>query len=307
MSTRVQRSMLILPVNNPHFVEKAYLRGADAIVLDLEDAVPPGEKDSARNMVKDAIRLAGRGGADVLVRVNNEPSLLDGDLEAAVQPGLHGIFLPKVETENQVWSVAERISRLEIDRRIEAERVKLSVHIESPRGLLRLQKIVSASPRVESMSLGVDDYCLELGIEPSEEGSELYFPLCSMVTVCKAEGINPMGIVGTVAGYKDTVAFEQAAQRGREIGCTGAFCIHPNQVPLLNRVFAPVPEKLDWARRAVEAFEKGVEVGKAAVSLDGRMVDTPIYKQAKLMMERAAAIDEVEKRKAEALRQVPGQ
>ncbi len=307
MSTRVQRSMLILPVNNPYFVEKAYLRGADAIVLDLEDSVPPREKDSAREAVKDAILLAGRGGADVLVRINNDPEMLDPDLEAAVHQGIHGIFLPKVETGNQVASVAERISKLENERRIESGQVKLSLHIESPRGLLRLQEIAAASPRAESMSLGVDDYCLHLGIEPSEEGSELYFPLSMMVTVCKAEGLNPMGILGTVAGFKDTVGFEQAAQRGRELGCTGAFCIHPNQVPILNRIFSPVPEKMDWARRAVQAFEHGVEQGKAAVSLDGRMIDTPIYKQAKLLMERAAAIEEVEARKADSLRVIQGQ
>jgi citrate lyase subunit beta/citryl-CoA lyase len=258
-------------------------------------------------VVKDAILVAGRGGADVFVRINNDPEMLDPDLEAAVHPGLHGIFLPKVESGHQVTSVAERISKLENERRIESGQVKLSLHIESPRGLLRLQEIVTASPRSESMSLGVDDYCLHLGIEPSEEGSELYFPLSMIVTVCKAEGLNPMGVVGTVAGFKDTVSFEQAAQRGRELGCTGAFCIHPNQVPILNRVFSPVPEKMDWARRAVQAFEQGVEQGKAAISLDGRMVDTPIYKQAKLLMERAAAIEEVEKRKADSLRQMQGQ
>jgi citrate lyase subunit beta/citryl-CoA lyase len=299
--------MLILPVNNPRFVEKAYLRGADAIVLDLEDAVPPGEKESARKLLQEAVRLAGRGGADVFVRVNNEPSLLDADLEAAVHPGLHGIFLPKVETGRQVSSVAERISRLENDRRIESGRVKLSLHIESPRGLLNVREIAAASPRAESMSIGVDDYCLELGIEPSEEGTELNFPLSTMITVCKAEGLNPMGIVGTVAGFKDTVGFEQSAQRGRELGCTGAFCIHPKQVTILNRVFSPVPEKLDWARRAVAAFEAGVKLGKAAVNLDGRMVDTPIYKQAKVLIQRSAAIEEVEHRKAEALKEMQGQ
>ncbi len=307
MSTRVQRSMLILPVNNPLFVEKAYLRGADAIVLDLEDAVPPKEKDPARRLVRDAIVAAGRGGADVFVRINNDPGMLDPDLEASVHAGLHGIFLPKMETGNQVSSVAERISKLENDRRIESGHVKLSLHVESPRGLLRLQEIAVASARAESMSLGVDDYCLSLGIEPSEEGSELYFPLSMMVIMCKAEGINPMGIVGSVANFKDTVGFQQAAERGRELGCTGALCIHPKQVQSLNRVFSPVPEKLDWAHRAVRAFEEGVEQGKAAVSLDGRMVDTPIYKQAKLLMERAAAIEEVERRKAEALREMQGQ
>ncbi len=193
MSTRVQRSMLILPVNNPLFVEKAYLRGADAIVLDLEDAVPPKEKDPARRLVRDAIVAAGRGGADVFVRINNDPGMLDPDLEASVHAGLHGIFLPKMETGNQVSSVAERISKLENDRRIESGHVKLSLHVESPRGLLRLQEIAVASARAESMSLGVDDYCLSLGIEPSEEGSELYFPLSMMVIMCKAEGINPHG------------------------------------------------------------------------------------------------------------------
>jgi len=299
--------MLILPVNNPHFVEKAYLRGADAIVLDLEDAVPPREKDFARSVVRDAILMAGRGGADVFVRINNDPEMLDPDLEAAVHPGLHGIFLPKVETGNHVTSVAERISKLENERRIESGHVKLSLHIESPRGVLRIQEIVTASPRAESTSLGVDDYCLHLGIEPSEDGTELYFPLSMIVTVCKAEGLNPMGVVGTVAGFKDTVGFEQAAQRGRELGCTGAFCIHPKQVPILNRVFSPVPEKMDWARRAVQAFEQGVEQGKAAISLDGRMVDTPIYKQAKLLIARAAAIEEVEKRKADSLRETQDQ
>ncbi|MFH1115187.1 MAG: CoA ester lyase [Pseudomonadota bacterium] len=307
MSARVQRSMLMLPVNNRHFVEKAYLRGADAIVLDLEDALPPKEKDPARRLLKDAIVAAGRGGADVFVRINNDPGMLDPDLEAAVQPGLHGIFLPKVETGNQVSSVAERISKLENDRRIESGQVKLSLHVESPRGLLRLQEIAVASPRAESMSLGVDDYCLSLGIEPSEEGSELYFPLSMMAIICKAEGLNPMGIVGSVANFNDTVGFEQAAQRGREIGCTGALCIHPKQVHILNRVFSPVPEKLDWARRAVKAFEAGVEQGKAAVSLDGRMVDTPIYKQARLLLERAEAVEEIKNRKEKALREIQDQ
>ena len=102
MDTRLQRSLLILPVNVPRFVEKAYLRGADAIVLDLEDAMPPGRKAEARKLVKQSIELAGRGGADVFVRVNNEPSLLDDDVEASVHPGLHGIFMPKVESQRDV-------------------------------------------------------------------------------------------------------------------------------------------------------------------------------------------------------------
>jgi citrate lyase subunit beta/citryl-CoA lyase len=294
--------MLILPINNPRFVEKAHLRGADAIVLDLEDAVPPSEKDTARRLVKDAIELVGRGGADVMVRVNHEPSLLEADLAASVHRGLHGIFVPKIESADEVRRLEATLSDLESERGIPPGHVKLSLHVETPRGLLNMREIACAGDRAESMSLGVDDYCLQLGIEPSEEGTELLVPLTMMVIVCRAAGLSPLGILGTVAGFKDTDGFEKAAVRGRNLGCSGAYCIHPGQVPILNRVFSPAPVEVDHARRAVEAFELGLKQGKAAVSLDGSMVDTPIYKRAKLILERAAAIEQTERRKAEALR-----
>ncbi len=301
MEPRLQRSLLILPVNVPRFVEKAHLRGADAIVLDLEDAVPPGEKANARKLVKQSIDIAGRGGADVFVRVNNEPSLLDEDVEASVHPGLHGIFMPKVESQKDVLDLAAHIARLEAERGIELGRTKLSLHIESPAALLRMQEIAAASPRIESMSLGMDDYCLSLGVEPSPGGRELFFPVCMLATVCKAAGISAIGILGSVAGFRDPEGFEKAAEAGRQLGCTGAYCIHPDQVAILNRVFSPSATKVEHARRVVEAFEEGLRKGRASVTLDDRMVDTPVYKQAKLALERAEAVAAVERRKADAM------
>src|SRR5262245_66189292 len=111
-----RRSALILPVNIRRFVEKAYERAADAIVLDLEDSVPTQEKASARRLVKDALPLAGRGGAEVLVRVNNDPALLADDIDAAVHPGLDGLSIPKAETAAQIREIVDRIERLERDR-----------------------------------------------------------------------------------------------------------------------------------------------------------------------------------------------
>jgi citrate lyase subunit beta / citryl-CoA lyase len=301
MKVHVQRSLLILPVNVPRFVEKAYTRAADSIMLDLEDSVPRDRKAPARELVKDSIALAGRGGTDVFVRVNNEESLLREDVAASVYPGLHAIFLPKTESGKQVAALDEQIAELELERGIQPGSIKLSLHIETPLGILRLQEIAAAGKRTESMSIGGDDYCLQLGVEASPEGTELFFPFAMMATVCRATGINPMGILGSVAGYRDLDSFRRAAEHGRNLGSTGAFCIHPDQVGILNQVFSPSQHDVDHARRVVEAFEEGLSMGRASVTLEGRMVDTPVYKRAKLVMERAEAVAALEKRKAEAL------
>ncbi len=262
MKKNVQRSMMILPVHVRRFVEKAYLRGADALVLDMEDAVPPAEKQEARKMVKESVKVAGRGGADVLVRVNSEPALLFDDLEASVLPGVHGIFVPKVESAEDVTRVADWIAELEQDRGLEPGEMRLSVHIESPAGLLAAQAIAAASNRIESMSLGMDDYRLELGVEPSEDAIEILYPLAMMVTVCKAQGISPLGILGSVVRVRDLDGFERAAERARHLGCEGAFCVHPDQVAILNRVFCPSPRDVEHARRVVAAFEEGSKSGE---------------------------------------------
>jgi citrate lyase subunit beta/citryl-CoA lyase len=302
MKARIQRSMLILPSNVPRFVEKACLRGADAIVLDLEDSVPPDEKANARQGLKEAIELAGRGGADVLVRVNNDPLLIAEDLIAAIQPGLHAIFLPKAESPEDVLNLEAQISQLELDRGLKPLSIKVSLHIESPKGVLNIQQTVAAGTRIESISLGVDDYCLALGVEPSEEGMELFYPFSVMITVAKAAGVAPLGIMGTVAGFRDLEGFKRLAENGAEMGCEGAYCIHPDQVEILNRAFSHSAEKIALSQRIVTAFEKGMKAGRASINLDGRMVDTPVYRQARLVLDRAEAVAELERRKAEALK-----
>jgi len=297
----IRRSTLILPVNVPRFVEKAHLRGADAVMLDLEDAVPPREKDAARRRIPASIPLVARAGAEVFVRVNHDPAMLAGDLEAAIHPGLDGICFPKTEAAEDVERLDGEIARLERDRGIAPGRTEIALLIESPRGLLNLEAIVVASQRVRTVSLGPEDYCLTLGVEPSADGMELLYGVSKVVTVCKASGISPMGLLGSIAGFQDLAAFERAAARARNLGCEGASCIHPDQVAVLNRVFSPAPEKVEYARAAVEAFEEGLKRGTASVNVAGAMVDTPVYHRAKHILEQAAAIALVEKRKADTL------
>jgi citrate lyase subunit beta / citryl-CoA lyase len=299
---RARRSSLILPVNVPRFVEKAWTRGADAVVLDLEDSVPTAEKASARELVPGSLAIAGRGGAEVLVRVNNDLELLADDIEGAVHPGLDGLSIPKAESAAQIHDIVARIERLERARGLAPGHVRLSLAIETPRGLLAVEEIARASDRIATMSIGVEDYCLELGVEPSADGLELLYPVARLVMVCKAVGVQPTGLVGSIAGFRDLPVFEQAAVRARQLGCEGAGCIHPDQVTVLNRVFTPDPARVDHARRVVEAFEDGVRRGTASVNLDGKMVDVPVYKRAQVVMARARAVEETERRKAEAIR-----
>jgi citrate lyase subunit beta/citryl-CoA lyase len=296
-----RRSALILPVNVPRFVERAHTRGADAIVLDLEDSVPAREKGSARALVRAALPVAGRGGAEVLVRVNNDPALLAADVDAAVHPGLDGLSIPKVESATQVRDIVAQVERLERARGIPAGHVCLSLAVETPRGLLAVEEVARASDRIATMSVGVEDYCLELGVEPSADGLELLYPVARLVTVCKAVGVQPTGLLGSIAGFRDLAAFEAAAVRARQLGCEGAGCIHPDQVTVLNRVFTPAPAAVDHARRVVEAFEEGVRRGTASVDLDGKMVDVPVYRRAQVVLARAGAVEETERRKRDAL------
>ncbi|MDI6754247.1 MAG: CoA ester lyase [Thermodesulfobacteriota bacterium] len=298
---KIRRSTLIFPVNQRKFIEKAHTRGADAISLDLEDSVPPAEKAGARKLVREAISMVGGGGAEVLVRVNNDPELLYEDIDAAVYPGLSGIHFPKAESAAQIHRLNALIEAKERERGMAPGSVSVSAHIETPLGLLHARSIAQECARLESMGVGPEDYCFSLGVEPSEDGMELLYAVSQVVTICKAMKIRAHGLLGSVAGFRDLKGFEGAALRGRKLGTEGAGCIHPDQVPILHKIFSPSPESVQQAHRVIQAFKEGVEKGTASVNLDGKMVDIPVFERARIILERAEAIEAVERRKAEAL------
>jgi citrate lyase subunit beta / citryl-CoA lyase len=298
----VRRSSLIMPVNQPRFVEKAYLRGADAIVLDLEDSVPPGEKARTRPMVKDAIPLAARGGADVFVRINKPAEMLSEDLDAAIHPGLTGIAVPKAESAAELHMLDELVRYWENRRGIPTGTVQFSVSVETAKGVMRAEEIATASPRIASIGAGPEDLALDLGIEATVEGRELLYIKLRMIVVANAAGVQPMGLMGTLADYADLEGLARSAREAYRVGFRGAGLIHPLQVPICNEAYAPSSEQVAWSRRVIEAFEEGVAHGTASVSVDGRMIDIPIAEKARRIFARANAIAAKEARKAEALR-----
>ena len=203
MHSKILRSVLVVPVNVPRFVEKACLRGADAIVLDMEDSVPVDRKKRARNDLADTISVAGRGSTQLMVRINNDPDLIEADIESAVCKRLDALFIPKVESPDQLVKLDNFTREIEAFKGLVPGKVKFSIHVESPLGLLRLEKIVSSTERIESISIGVDDYLAALGVKLTKDASSLFLPMTQLVITAKAYGIIPIGVLGSVAEFRD--------------------------------------------------------------------------------------------------------
>jgi citrate lyase subunit beta/citryl-CoA lyase len=297
----VRRSSLIMPVNVPAFVEKAHLRGADAICLDLEDSIPPREKDRARTLVKAAIPMAARGGADVTVRVNRPWELRREDLDAVIWPGLDGINYPKPETVEELQQTDEEITRLERARGIPAGTIKIGTSIESVAGFFNARALAHATPRLVAISQGSEDFTLDLEIEPTAEGTELYYPKLFMVLLAREAGLYPMGTMRGVANFRDVEGYRQSVASAATVGYRGASCIHPSQVPLLNEGFSPPQELVEYSRRVIEVYEEAESQGRASVALDGKMIDIPVYVRAQRLFARAERIAAMEERKRAAL------
>jgi citrate lyase subunit beta/citryl-CoA lyase len=297
----VRRSSLIMPVNVPAFVEKAHLRGADAIVLDLEDSIPPAEKERARTLVKDAIPLAARGGGDATVRINRPWELGREDLDAVIWPGLAGISFPKPETVEELQRVDEEITRLEAARGIPSGTVKISTSIESVAGFFNARAIAHATPRMVAIGQGSEDFALDLEIEPTAEGIELLFGKLFVVLLAREAGLYPMGTMRGVADFRDLDGYREAVRTARTVGYRGASCIHPAQVPILNEGFSPTEAEVTHARRVIDVYSEAEAEGRASVALDGKMIDIPVVVRAQRVLARAERIAEMEHRKRAAL------
>ena len=294
----IRRSRLIMPANVPRFVEKAFLRNADAIVLDLEDSVPDSEKIASREKIQDWIPVVAKGGSDVLVRVNHTDELLKSDLEGAIWPGVDGVMLPKVENAEQVRAVEQIISEIELRRGIPSGHVKIGVIIETAKGMLHIEEIARASARVDSLTLGAEDFSLDCGIELTAATYQgMLIPRMNILLAARAYGKIPMGLMGSIAGYTDVESLAENASLAYQHGFLGTSCIHPDNVEILNQAFSPAKEDVVYARKVMDAFESSLAKGRASTTLEGKMIDIPHYEKAKRILDRADKIEQLEKKK----------
>lgn len=283
------RSLLFVPVNIDKYVDRAHTRGADAIILDLEDSVLPQDKERARALVPAAAKKVGRGGADVTVRVNRPWRLCLRDLEAVVCREVACLFLPKAESADHVRMVAEVLDELEAERGLPPGHTRMVPMIETAAAFLRVPEIPAASPRIVGLNLGAEDFSLSVGMLPEAEG--LFFPKQTIVIAARAAGVLPLGFIGTVADYKDLDAFRATVRRSRRLGFAGASVIHPAQVAILNEEFRPSAAEVDQARRILAAFEEAAKTHRGSIEIDGKMVDIPVAERARQVVERHEAIE----------------
>src|ERR1051325_2130893 len=291
----IWRSMLFVPVTQRRFVDGASRRGADAIILDLEDAVAASEKDRARTLVPEAAQVVSRGGADVVVRINRPLRMTVRDLEPGIGHGVHAVALPKAESAQHVQLVAEIIDELEAERGLPIGTTKMLAMVETASAFFRIAKIAAAHPRLVGLNLGAEDFALSAGMLPEAEG--LFMPKQTCVFAARAAGIMPMGFVGTVAEFHDLDGFRETVRRSRRLGFMGTSVIHPSQVAILNEEFRASAAEIDHARRVVAAYDKALAEGVGAVTVDGKMVDVPIVEIGRLLLEREAAVAAREERK----------
>jgi citrate lyase subunit beta/citryl-CoA lyase len=284
----IWRSLLFVPANNGRFIDKAHTRGADGIILDLEDSVPAAERPQARRKLQDSATLAARGGADVLVRINADADDARADLDAAVHAGVRALLVPKVDDAAQLRRLSEQVAGLESARGLVAGSVGFVVLVESAVGLLNVASIASADPRILALELGGEDFALSTGMVPDPE--TLAVPKQMVLYAARAAGVIPLGILGSIADYADLDAYRVTAERSRRFGFEGAACIHPSGVPILNEVFTPGDAEAAHAQRIVDAYARAQEAGSGAVSIDGRMVDVPVVERAQKLLARLQAI-----------------
>jgi len=280
----VIRSLLYVPASAERFVAKAHERSADAIILDLEDAVARSEKAPARAKLPETVKRVAQNGAKVFVRINADLDMIRLDAEAACRAGAFGLFVPKVQTPKTLQELATLLDHVEQSTG-RAETVLVPM-IEDPGAVFDARTIAKATPRVFALITGGEDLATALNAEPTPE--VLTPPKLLVHYAAKAAGVLSFGLLRTVADYSDLAGIEKSAREARMHGFDGASCVHPAVVPILNKGFSPSEKEIESARRIVAGYDEATAKGLGAIELDGKMIDEPVYQRAKTLLSKVA-------------------
>ena len=281
------RSFLFAPGNHARRVEKALTLPADAVILDLEDAVAVSEKPATRDLVVKAFGQPRHG--RLYVRVNAySTEWCHADIVSIVWPGLDGIILPKVETPDQLRSVDWLLAALERERGLPAGGIDLVPILETALGLSNVLAIAGSGSRTKRLAFGAGDYTLDLGMVWSRDETELLPARSAVVMASRAAGIEPP--LDTVwADLRDAEGFSRSAGHAAALGFQGKMCIHPDQIAVTNAAFSPSEQQLSWAKRVVAAFADAEARGLASIQLDGQFIDYPIVQRARQVVSQGVA------------------
>ena len=292
----LNRSFLFAPGNHPRRVEKALSLGADAVILDLEDAVATSDKAAARKPVAEALKGPRRCRGYVRPNAPSSPFCYQ-DLVETLHDKVDGVVLPKVESAADLHAIDWLMAALEREHGITEGSIDLIPMVETAAGVARVDRIVQArnlrpyrAPwRVKRLAFGAADYSLDVGLMPSHEEPELAEARTRVVLASRAAGMEgPLD--SPWFHLRDMEGYRLAVERSRRGGFQGRLCVHPDQVPVANELFTPSADEVARAERIVAAFRQAEARGAAAVEVDGQMVDYPIVHRAQALLETMRAI-----------------
>ena len=297
------RSMVFVPGNNMRMITKAATLAADAIILDLEDAVPLASKATARIMIRDSIKGIKAGGANVFVRLNAlTTNLTTESLKFVCIEGLDGVILPKTETESDMLELDGMMVEAEKASGLEPRSVKVIPQIESAKGVLNSYEIASTGERIIALAFGSGDYYRDLGRSVdslSPEQTELSFARSHIINSSVAAGVQPIDTI-FFGLLTDRESFVKETMMALQLGFKGKLLVHPTQIEPANKIFSPAPSEVEYARRMVKVFEEAQSRGLGAISFEGKMIDIMNYTQAKDLLDLVEIIAKKEERRQRA-------
>jgi citrate lyase subunit beta / citryl-CoA lyase len=295
LSVDLWRSWMFVPGSNPRFLAKAPTSGADALLVDLEDGVPPAEKAGARELVR-AFLTEPAWSSDAtacrrFVRTNSAGSgLLADDLAAVAVPGLEGVCLPKTESPDDVERLCAQLDELERDRGLAVGSIKVLAAIESARALLAAPQI-AAGPRVIGLIFGAEDFAFDLGMRTDRRAEAADLSYARSAVVVAAASAGALSVDGVFPRLDDEAGLVDDVHRSRDLGFSGKSTFNPRQVATINAIFRPGPEDVEFSRAVVEEFARAVAEGAGAAVVRGQLVDRPIALRAERVLRAAAAAE----------------
>lgn len=285
----MRRSMLFLPGNNPNMLINGSCLGADAVIFDLEDAVSPAEKDAARILVRNTMRYMDFRGCEIIVRINSiDTPYWKQDIRTLLpyRPGL--IMLPKTGTAQDVLTASDYIGQVERELGMEENTIGLMPLLETALGVENAFAIASATSRVKALFLGAEDLTADLRCKRTKEGREIFYARTRLVVAARAAGVEVYDTPFT--DVNDDAGIEQDAALAKSLGFSGKASISPRHVGVINRVFSPTKQEVDYAYEVMDAIALAKRQGKGAIALHGKMIDAPIVSRAQQTIAMAQAL-----------------
>jgi len=281
---RLLRSLLFVPGNNSRFLEKAKSLQADVVCFDLEDSVPLGEKKSARNLIKNALKNRSEYNSEIYVRTNSPASgMIPDDLLEVIQKGVDGIVIPKVNTASEIKKIEKTMLGLEKKRKLKP--IELMASIESTEGVVNAYSIASCSKRISALVFGVFDLLNDLGIEYTKKPEGAVYSRTKIPVDARAAG--KYAIDAIWQDLDDITGLEQDSLVAKNLGYAGKSIIHPNQVDVVHKVFYPTSAEIEWAKKVMNAYDLAKKNKRGATTVDGKMIDEVHYKRAVTLLNSA--------------------